>query len=219
MTHRIRLCVAALVLLASALPLAQPASAREASGDQPSAADATTSQPSSAELTLVWPTVGRITQPYGCTGLRTNGRRNRCAHFHNGIDIANDRGTHVGSAADGTVEYVGWDPKDRSRNRAWVVIVDHGDRLRSWYAHLLPRQAPGAKAGDVVSQGQLIGFMGSTGKSTGNHLHFMLHSPNGFIDPGPYLHSDAPPRKQQPARREEPDPEPILEMTIGTLIV
>ena len=144
-----------------------------------------------------WPTSGRLTQLYGCTGFRLNSRRGRCAFFHNGIDVANRRGTPIHAAAAGVVTYVGWDPYDRSRDPAWVVIVRHAGSLRSWYAHLLPRRVNRARVGDRVKQGQLIGYMGMTGRATGVHLHFMARYGGKFVNPARFLpRGSKPPRTQ-----------------------
>lgn len=144
-----------------------------------------------------WPTSGRLTQRYGCTGFRLNSRRGRCAFFHNGIDIASRRGTPIHAAAAGVVTHVGWDPYDRSRDPAWVVIVRHAGGLRSWYAHLLPRRVNRARVGDRVKQGQLIGYMGMTGKATGFHLHFMAQYGGRFVNPARFLpRGTKPPRTQ-----------------------
>lgn len=134
-----------------------------------------------------WPTAGRLTQDFGCTRFRMNSRRGRCAFFHNGLDIANRRGTRIHAAAGGVVTHVGWDPYDRSRDRAWVVIIRHRNGVKSWYAHLLPRRVRGAREGDRVRRGQLIGFMGQTGKATGVHLHFMAQVDGRFVNPRRFL--------------------------------
>lgn len=147
--------------------------------------------------TFRWPTSGRLTQLYGCTGFRLNASRGRCAFFHNGIDVASGRGTPIHAAAAGVVTHVGWDPYDRSRDPAWVVIVRHAGGLRSWYAHLLPRRVNRARVGDRVRQGQLIGFMGMTGKATGFHLHFMTQYRGRFVNPARFLpRATRPPRTQ-----------------------
>ncbi|HSH21824.1 MAG TPA: M23 family metallopeptidase [Candidatus Caenarcaniphilales bacterium] len=134
-----------------------------------------------------WPTGGHLTQNYGCTGFQMNQSRGRCRFFHNGIDIANARGTHVVAAATGVVTFVGWDPYDRSNDRAWIVVVRHSGGLRSWYAHLLPKRVSGARVGDRVRRGQLIGYMGETGKATGVHLHFMAQYRGSFVNPRRFL--------------------------------
>lgn len=137
--------------------------------------------------TFTWPTTGRLTQKFGCTGFGMNTRRGRCAFFHNGLDIANRPGTRVRAAAPGIVRYIGWDPYDRGRDRAWVVIVAHGRGLRSWYAHLQPRKVIGLRVGDRVRRGELIGYMGKTGKVTGVHLHFMAEYRGRFVNPYKFL--------------------------------
>jgi murein DD-endopeptidase MepM/ murein hydrolase activator NlpD len=133
-----------------------------------------------------WPANGRITQPFGCTGAWTNGRVGRCAHFHNGIDIANRQGTPIRAAHAGVVAFVGWNPND-GRDKAWIVIINHGGGLRSWYAHMLPRRINGAGRGDRVAAGDLIGYMGQTGRATGVHLHFGIERHFRFVNPRPYL--------------------------------
>jgi murein DD-endopeptidase MepM/ murein hydrolase activator NlpD len=106
------------------------------------------------------------------------------------------------AAASGVVRYVGWDPYDSNRDRAWVVIVRHAGGLDSWYAHLLPRRIDGAKAGDRVAGGQLIGLMGATGKATGVHLHFMARLGGSFVNPRRFLpEGERRPPRTRPAPR------------------
>lgn len=136
---------------------------------------------------MEWPTVGRETQPYGCTGFRMEPRRGDCAHFHAGIDIANSRGTPVRAAADGTVAYVGREPWYHGTDRAWVVILSHGNGIKTIYVHLQARPVDGIKKGKHVDQGQLIGLMGSTGRSTGPHLHFGVWLNRKGVDPVKYM--------------------------------
>lgn len=136
---------------------------------------------------MEWPTVGRETQPYGCTGFGWEPRRGDCAHFHAGIDIANKRGTPVRAAADGTVAYVGREPWYHGADRAWVVVLSHGNGVKSIYVHLQPRDIAGIRKGKHVDQGQLIGLMGSSGRSTGPHLHFGVWLNGKGIDPVKYM--------------------------------
>jgi len=161
-----------------------------------------------------WPTAGRLTQDYGCTGMRTNPRRGACRGFHNGIDIANERGTHILAAAAGVVEYVGWDPYTHSGPRAWVVIIGHAGGLRTWYAHLLPRRVVGARVGDRVQHGQLIGHMGMTGRATGYHLHLMVEGERGFLDPHRYF-AGSPPKRLL----TKFDLVPLIRPTLGMTVV
>jgi len=127
-----------------------------------------------------WPTTGRITQPYGCTGVVYNPRRGPCKHFHDGIDVVDGYGTPIRSIAAGVVSYQGWNPYDQE-GRAYVVDVVHADGYVSRYGHLIPGNQ--VKAGDLVYTGQVIGKMGSTGKSTGTHLHFEVLRGGRDIDP------------------------------------
>ena len=96
---------------------------------------------------------------------------------HNGVDYAADTGTPVRSVADGTVTFVGF------RSRAGNLIrVRHAGGYETAYAHL-SRFARGLSSGDRVEQGQVIGFVGNTGMSTGPHLHFGLKLRGTWVDP------------------------------------
>ncbi len=117
---------------------------------------------------LVWPANGSISQEYGCTGYYVNPPRGSCAHFHDGIDIAGAGGSRIVAAASGVVAFAGWNPYEAVP--AYIVIIAHGGGLSTLYAHLQPSGA--VHAGSVVKRGQTIGYMGSTGNSTGNHLHW-----------------------------------------------
>jgi len=134
-----------------------------------------------------WPTIGRISQPYGCTGVSFNPRKGSCKHFHDGIDVVSAYGTPVRAVAVGVVAYSGWNPYDKE-GRAYVVDVVHPDGFVSRYGHLIATNH--VRAGELVYTGQVIGKMGSTGKSTGTHLHFELLlggddvNPVGFLPAG-----------------------------------
>jgi murein DD-endopeptidase MepM/ murein hydrolase activator NlpD len=141
-----------------------------------------------------WPTVGRVTQPWGCTGFYMEPARGDCPHFHLGIDVANSRGTPIRAAADGIIKYVGREPWYHGTDRAWVVVIDHGNGVKTLYIHLLVRVVDSAKPGMHVQKGQLIGYMGSTGRSTGPHLLFIVRKDGAAVDPSPYFPSAEPPR-------------------------
>ena len=64
---------------------------------------------------FAWPASGIVTQEFGCTGFYLEPPRGSCAHFHDGIDIANGSGTPIRAAGDGVVAFVGWNPYDGSR--------------------------------------------------------------------------------------------------------
>ncbi|MEP7360864.1 MAG: M23 family metallopeptidase [Chloroflexota bacterium] len=140
-----------------------------------------------------WPTVGHETQGYGCTGFKMEPRRGDCAHFHAGIDIANKSGTPVRAAADGTIAYVGREPWYHGTDRAWVVIISHGNGIKTIYVHLQARAMQGVARGRHVVEGQLIGLMGMTGRATGPHLHFGVWLYHRGVDPTKYMPSTTPP--------------------------
>ncbi len=133
-----------------------------------------------------WPSTGRIAQGYGCTGFYLNPRRGSCRHFHDGIDIVDSYGTAIHAAAVGVVAYAGWNPWDEG-GRAWIVVVVHPDGFVTRYGHLIPSQR--VRAGALVHTGQVIGKMGSTGHSTGTHLHFELLRGGSTVNPLSYLPS------------------------------
>ena len=131
-----------------------------------------------------WPTTGRISQPYGCTGVVFNAARGSCKHFHDGIDVVSAYGTPVRAVAVGVVAYSGWNPYDKE-GRAYVVDIVHPDGFVSRYGHLIATNH--VRAGELVHTGQVIGKMGSTGKSTGTHLHFELLKGGKDVNPVSYL--------------------------------
>jgi murein DD-endopeptidase MepM/ murein hydrolase activator NlpD len=142
---------------------------------------------------MSWPTVGRETQGYGCTGFWAEPARFNCDHFHSGIDIANARGTPIRSAASGTITYVGREPWYHGEDKAWVVVINHGNNVVSIYVHLIAQQMPGVHKGAHVDMGDVIGLMGMTGRATGVHLHFGVKVNGVFVDPDKYLPSTSPP--------------------------
>lgn len=180
-------------LAAPAVPVAAAATGRDSGlGSTTRTPVATDVVSSSLRGTMFWPASGRITQRYGCTGFWANPRRGSCRHFHNGIDIANRRGTAIRAMASGVVRFIGRDPWDRGRDRAWMVIIRHRSGHYSWYAHMLPRYPDGVRRGRRVRQGQVIGYMGESGRATGIHLHFMVERNGSFVNPLPYLRARRP---------------------------
>ena len=118
---------------------------------------------------LNWPTSGSITSPYG---YRSSG-------FHTGIDIANKKGTTVVAAAGGKVVSAGW-----SGSYGYCIIVDHGNGMKTRYAHL---SKISCSVGQTVLRGEKIGEVGSTGNSTGPHLHFEVIINGSTKNPINYL--------------------------------
>jgi murein DD-endopeptidase MepM/ murein hydrolase activator NlpD len=117
---------------------------------------------------LTWPVDGPITSAFGW----------RWGRMHEGIDIGVPCGTPIHAAASGTVIYSGW--MDGYGN---FVVIDHGNGLATAYGH----QSAIYVSGGSVSQGQAIGAVGSTGSSTGCHLHFEVRVNGSPVDPLGYL--------------------------------
>ncbi len=139
------------------------AAAAAAAGNSGSSTGSTVNAPAS-EGTWIKPTNGRLTSPYGWRNLGAG------PEFHYGVDLANKTGTPIWASADGVVSYAA--PLSSYGN---VVILTHsinGQIYTTVYAHL---SAFNVSVGDVVNQGQQIAAMGSTGRSTGPHLHFEIH--------------------------------------------
>ena len=111
-------------------------------------------------------------------GMRTHpvlgGRRN-----HKGVDLAAPTGTPVYATADGVVERADW-----FSSYGLFIRIEHGAELETRYAHL-SRLA--VSAGDRVSKGDLIGYVGSTGRSTGPHLHYEVRIADKAVNPMPYM--------------------------------
>ena len=116
--------------------------------------------------TFMWPTKGVFTSGFGW----------RWGRMHKGIDIANNVGTPIVAARDGIVKFSGW-----SSGYGYLVELAHSDGSSTRYAHnsrLLVRK------GQVIPQGVKISLMGSTGRSTGPHLHFEIRQRGGSaLDP------------------------------------
>ncbi|UKO98118.1 peptidoglycan DD-metalloendopeptidase family protein [Nostoc sp. UHCC 0870] len=133
----------------------------------PRTIDESTPLPSDSSTAFTWPAKGVLTSGYGW----------RWGRMHRGIDIANGVGTPIVTASDGIVEKAGWN------NGGYGILVDirHPDGTLTRYAH---NSKIFVRAGQQVQKGQHIANMGSTGFSTGPHLHFEIHTPGkGAINP------------------------------------
>ena len=126
----------------------------------------------SAYLPSLWPAGGEVSSPYG---LRWGG-----SDFHPGIDIANDYGTPIIAAASGTVTAAGWN----SGGYGNMVDIDHGNGIWTRYGHA---EAVAVSVGETVQKGQIIAYMGSTGFSTGPHVHYEVHVNGELVNPILYL--------------------------------
>ena len=119
-----------------------------------------------------WPTDGFISSGYG---LRWNG-----AEFHQGIDIAAEMGTPIVATADGVVTIAGWNAGGYGN----MVDIDHGSGVSTRYGHA---SAVVVTAGQRVRRGQIIAYVGSTGHSTGPHLHYEVRLSGQPVNPTSYL--------------------------------
>jgi murein DD-endopeptidase MepM/ murein hydrolase activator NlpD len=120
---------------------------------------------------FIWPVPGYITSSYGFRNSPFTGVR----QFHSGLDIGSPAGTPIRAAMSGRVSAVGWD--DSFGN---YVVVSHHSGYRTLYAHLsLVR----VKSGAYVGTGERIGDVGSTGLSTGPHLHFTVYKNGVTVNP------------------------------------
>lgn len=127
--------------------------------------------PPSASGKLMWPAKGVLTSGYGP----------RWGRMHRGIDIANATGTPIFAAADGIVERAGWN----SGGYGYLVDIRHPDGSMTRYGH---NSRIMVQPGQPVQQGQQISAMGSTGFSTGPHLHFEVHpTGKGAVNPIAFL--------------------------------
>jgi murein DD-endopeptidase MepM/ murein hydrolase activator NlpD len=132
---------------------------------------------------LLWPIPhATVSQGFGPTAYAFEASYAGFAHFHTGIDLSMPFGTPVFAAADGVVVLARpmTDPAGALVGYGNYVIIQHDAGLKTLYGHLL---AIGVKEGDQVKRGQLIGLVGSTGNSTGPHLHFEVRIDDSPVDP------------------------------------
>jgi murein DD-endopeptidase MepM/ murein hydrolase activator NlpD len=118
---------------------------------------------------FVWPVLGPVTSPFGW----------RWGRMHEGIDIGAASGTPIRAAAAGTVIYAGW-----MGGYGNLVAIDHGGGIATAYGH---QSSIATGYGSYVAQGEVIGYVGSTGHSTGPHLHFEVRVNGVPVDPLGYL--------------------------------
>jgi murein DD-endopeptidase MepM/ murein hydrolase activator NlpD len=141
---------------------------------------ATTLGRPSTGTTFAWPIRGAVlTQGFGPSTLWLEPAMFGFAHFHTGLDLASSN-TRISAAADGVVAVVG------SGNTGYgnYVVIVHGGGLVTLYGHMSVTMV---KVGQTVTQGQQIGVEGTTGASTGVHLHFEVRLNGTPVDPSPFL--------------------------------
>lgn len=128
------------------------------------------------------PTAGYVSSPYG---FRFNPFRRASEPgdgllgMHRGMDFANAIGTPIQATANGTVVSTGW-----MTGYGWTIIIRHTPELETLYGHLSRIEV---KAGQKVTRGRIIGRMGSSGRSTGPHLHYEVRRFGQPVNPKPYL--------------------------------
>ena len=126
--------------------------------------------PSRGEGSFAWPTIG---------GYISSQMGYRWGKLHKGIDIARPSDRTIKAADNGVVVSAGWGNGYGNR-----VIIDHQNGFRTLYGHMASIKV---KAGQTVSKGTAIGIMGSTGNSTGVHLHFEVYKNGGLVNPMKYV--------------------------------
>lgn len=125
----------------------------------------------------LWPTESRVTT--SSFGYRTDPFTGR-ASFHAGIDIAGDNGSPVYAAGAGTIVTA----ENSGGARGRYIVIEHPNGLQTWYMHLSKIQA---NVGQTVDKGEQIAELGSTGRSTGPHLHFQVVKKDKPVNPLPYI--------------------------------
>jgi murein DD-endopeptidase MepM/ murein hydrolase activator NlpD len=127
-------------------------------------------------LPQLWPVDGVVTSGFG---YRESPFNHRTMKFHGGLDIGAPYGSDILATADGTVVFAGWDS-----GHGRTVIVDHGHGVQTRYCHASQLVV---EVGQDVLAGQTVGLVGSSGMSTGPHLHYEIFLDGERVDPRPYL--------------------------------
>ena len=124
---------------------------------------------------LGWPVAGTISSPYGYRNHPVREER----RFHTGVDLSVPSGSEVKATADGIVSFAGW-----TENSGIVVVAEHGHGFSTAYAH--NRKAL-ARVGQRIARGDVIAMSGSTGLSTGPHVHYEIWRNGRHTDPAAFL--------------------------------
>jgi murein DD-endopeptidase MepM/ murein hydrolase activator NlpD len=132
----------------------------------------------------LWPIVShRITSGFG---IRIDPFTQKPS-MHTGLDIDGELNDPIYAAAEGKVILSAWDAEHGNH-----ILIDHTHGLKTEYLHMNKMLV---RSGDMVRKGQLIGLVGTTGRSTGTHLHYEVHVNDAPVNPTPYLLTD---RKDEP---------------------
>lgn len=122
-----------------------------------------------------WPVQGYVSSRYGYRVHPKSGRR----QMHTGVDISTDLGMEIHATADGIVTFAG-----KTKNSGNVLVVEHGHGFSTAYAH---NKENLVDVGQRVTRGETIGLAGSTGRSTGPHVHYEIWKGGGHVNPSKYL--------------------------------
>ncbi len=155
-------------------PFSNETDSEDAEMDRQIAVIRSTADP--AFIPSIWAHMGKINNEFG---FRRNPFGGRTYEFHGGMDIDGDRGDLVVAPANGTVTKAGW-----QGGYGNMIEIDHGNGITTRYGHLSKIDV---EIGDQVSRGALIAFIGSTGRSTGPHLHYELRFNDKPINPRRFL--------------------------------
>jgi murein DD-endopeptidase MepM/ murein hydrolase activator NlpD len=128
-----------------------------------------------AAAPTLWPVMGRITSSFGERNDPFNGE----GAFHRGVDISADLGTRIIAPADGVVRFA-----DFMNGYGRAVMIDHGNGVSTLYGHL---SGFAVTAGQLVRRGDAVGYVGTSGRSTGPHLHYEVRIFNTPVNPSKYL--------------------------------
>jgi murein DD-endopeptidase MepM/ murein hydrolase activator NlpD len=135
----------------------------------------------SASIPSIWPVIGNLRSG---VGIRSNPFGGSSLEYHKGQDISAPSGTPVVATADGSVVIAGW-----LRGYGQVVYIDHGNGITTRYGHL---SRIDVSVGQMIRQGERLGLVGSTGRSTGPHLHYEVRINGQPTSPIRYLPAVAP---------------------------
>lgn len=156
------------------LPGARPEASDSSSDGKASSGSAKKSSDAPAKSytrSYRWPVVGKINSPFGWRRHPVTRRRD----FHTGVDIKSPRGRAIKASKAGRVEYSGW-----MGGYGRVVVIRHGDGYSTLYAHC---NSISVRKGQSVSQGQTIASVGTSGRTTGPHLHFEIRNGKSPVNP------------------------------------
>jgi murein DD-endopeptidase MepM/ murein hydrolase activator NlpD len=127
-------------------------------------------------MPAIWPVNGRLLSHFGDRQDPFSGE----GAFHSGVDISASKGTSVRATADGVVEHAEW----ASGGYGKLVVIDHGNGIQTWYAHLSGFEVV---PGQEIRRGEILGYSGATGRATSPHLHFEVRRKGNPVNPYPYL--------------------------------